>query len=102
LAVGEDVRRAQSRGEWPGVRRTLRFGFVGGAEWVGGRARDEDEFGGPRFGRGPRDGGAMRPPRAGGAIRPAAGVGWSLGVPRGASARCAEFMAGNWGGGMEA
>jgi hypothetical protein len=61
LAVGEEVSRAQSRGEWPGVKRTLRFGFVGGAEWVGGNAREEEDVGGPRLGRGPRAGGAIRP-----------------------------------------
>jgi hypothetical protein len=35
--------RAQSSGEWPGERRTLRLGFLGMEEWVGGGARPEDD-----------------------------------------------------------
>ena len=63
LAFGELVSRAQSRGECPGVRRTLRRGFVGMELWVGGGAREEREVvGGPRLGRGERIGGDMRPP----------------------------------------
>lgn len=50
--------RAQSRGEWPGVSRTLRLGFDGFDEWVGGGARppprSEDDGAGPRLGVGPR------------------------------------------------
>lgn len=60
--------RAQSRGEWPGVNRTLRLGFFGFDECVGGGARPED--------------GAARPPPG-----PRLGTG-----PR---ARCAELAAGN-------
>jgi len=59
---GDEETRAQSRGEWPGVRRTFLRGFVGMAEWVGGGAREEEEFDGPRLGSGERVGGAMSPP----------------------------------------
>lgn len=63
-AFGPEM-RAQSRGEWPGVRSTLRLGLLGLAECVGGGARPpNDDEGGPRFGTGPR-------------------------------ARCGEFIAGN-------
>jgi len=64
LTEGEDVRRAQSSGECPGVRRTLRRGLAGMLVCVGGGARDEVD-GGPRLGRGERIGGAMRPGEAG-------------------------------------
>ena len=60
LALGELVSRAQSRGECPGVRRTLRRGFVGMLLCVGGGAR-EDEEGGPRLGMGARAGGGIKP-----------------------------------------
>lgn len=66
FALGEEARRAQSRGEWPGVRRTFLRGLEGGAECVGGSVRDEELVvveGGPRLGR--------REEREGGAIRPA-------------------------------
>jgi hypothetical protein len=49
--VGEEVRRAQSRGEWPGVRRTFLRGLAGIEVCVGGGARPEDI--GFRFGMGP-------------------------------------------------
>lgn len=64
LAVGEEERRAQSRGEWPGVRRTLRRGLMGMEVCVGGGRREPEEGceeGGPRFGTGHRVGGAMSP-----------------------------------------
>lgn len=65
FAEGEEVRRAQSRGECPGVRRTFRRGLVGMELWVGGGARDERPLdGGPRFGRSERIGGGMSPPPA--------------------------------------
>lgn len=52
----ELVRDAQSRGEWPGVNWTLRFGLGGGAAWVGGGVRPAPavgRFNGFRFGSGP-------------------------------------------------
>lgn len=57
-ALGPEM-RAQSSGEWPGVRITLRVGFGAFAECVGGGAREEpreEELpgAGPRFGTGPR------------------------------------------------
>lgn len=122
--AGDEVRRAQSSGEWPGVRRTFLRGFGGGAVWVGGGARpeadegedeDEDGDGGPRLGRGlvegrdgggiklagPRDGGAMIPPREGAG----ASVGFDMegglgsGFSDGGLARWAELRAGKEGGG---
>lgn len=66
FAVGEEERRAQSKGEWPGVRRTFRRGFVGMDVCVGGGAREEEVLGGPRLGRGDRVGGAMSPDFEGG------------------------------------
>jgi hypothetical protein len=96
FTVGSLVRRAQSRGEWPGARRTFLEGLVGMAVWDGGRAREEDSAGGPRFGRGlGRDGGGMRPEsrvRRGGwrcTGRDAGSDG-----PRPPDARWAEFRAG--------
>jgi hypothetical protein len=62
--LGEEVSRAQSRGEWPGVSKTFLRGLVGMEVCVGGRASEEELFDGERFGRGERMGG--------GAIRPAA------------------------------
>lgn len=63
LMEGEEVRCAQSRGECPGVRRTFRRGLVGMELWVGGGARVEGLLdGGPRFGRGERIGGGIKPP----------------------------------------
>lgn len=91
----EDERRAQSSGEWPGVRRTLRLGLLGIEECVGGGARekeDEEKEGGAgrRFGRGERDGG--------GDIREDAGTGLRRGGARAPpDARWAEFIAGNEG-----
>jgi hypothetical protein len=49
--------RAQSSGEWPGVRRTLRLGLFGFEECVGGSARPEElevDAIGLRLGIGPR------------------------------------------------
>ena len=51
--------RAQSSGEWPGVRTTCRLGLAGLEECVGGGARpeeeeDDDAAGGPLLGVGPR------------------------------------------------
>ena len=83
--MGEEVRRAQSRGEWPGVRRTFLRGLRGMVECVGGGASElvlcED---GLRFGRGRRcEGGAMRP------------GGWRWGGARAPlDARWAELRAG--------
>lgn len=59
---GEEVRCAQSSGEWPGVRRTFCRGLEGGRVCVGGGLREEEEEdGGPRLGRREnRDGGSMR------------------------------------------
>jgi hypothetical protein len=65
MNAGEDVRRAQSKGLWPGVRSTFLRGLVGGAVCVGGGKRPEEgvDDGGPRFGRGEgRGGGAINPP----------------------------------------
>jgi hypothetical protein len=91
--VVEEERRAQSSGEWPGVRRTLRLGLLGIEECVGGGARekeDEEEGAGRRFGRGERDGG--------GGIREDAGTGLRRGGARvPPDARWAEFIAGNEG-----
>lgn len=39
---GDEERRAQSRGEWPGERITAREGLVGMALWEGGGARVEE------------------------------------------------------------
>lgn len=53
-ALGPEM-RAQSSGEWPGVRITLRLGLEGLAECVGGgRSEEEEEGVGPRLGTGPR------------------------------------------------
>ena len=80
LEEGEDVRRAQSSGECPGVRRTLRRGLVGMELWVGGGTRDEKPLdGGPRFGRGERIGGDMSPPPA--VIEGVAWTGFDRGGP---------------------
>ena len=127
----ERLREAQSRGEWPGARRTFLRGLGVEVAVVMGVEREEDEAVdvGLRFGSGPvvgtrrpaavfgfeegvgrregtgREGGAMRPfdGRAGGAMRPFAFEegGVSVGSLGGAMppARCAEFMAGNEGGG---
>ncbi len=66
----KEVRRAQSSGLWPGVRRTFFRGLVGMLLWVAGGVRDVDV--GLRFGRGPRAGGAMSPAeRLGRAMDPA-------------------------------
>jgi hypothetical protein len=42
--------RAQSKGEWPGVRSTFFRGFVGGAECVGGGANEKEPLVGVRLG----------------------------------------------------
>lgn len=68
LACGSLVRRAQSRGEWPGVRRTFLRGLEGMEVCVGGGVREEEggevderlEEAGVRFGSGPRGGGDIR------------------------------------------
>lgn len=87
--MGEDERCAQSSGEWPGVRRTFRRGFVGMELCVGGGAREEE--GGPRLGRGERRGGGIR----------LEGEGWmafNRGGPRTPpEARWAELRAGKEG-----
>jgi hypothetical protein len=90
LEDGEDVRRAQSRGEWFGRRRTFFDGLDGGAVCVGG---GKSEFGGVREGTEERLGrGSER-----------LGVGSDEGAPRRGGpvtppdARCAEFMAGKEG-----
>jgi hypothetical protein len=100
LTDGELQRRAQSRGEWPGVRRTLRRGLAGMELCVGGRAREDDEAeeeedGGPRFGRGERGGSVSSPavPGPGGGCR----VGRRGGARAPPDARCAEFAAGKDG-----
>lgn len=91
--LGEDVRRAQSSGEWPGVKRTFLRGLVGMELCVGGGAREEDMLEGARFGRGDRMGG--------GVVR--AGEGWRAGRRGGPGgppdARWAELRAGKDGGG---
>lgn len=79
--------RAQSRGLWFGVRRTFFRGLEGMELWDGGGARLVEV--GERFGRGEG--------RGGGAIRFVVGVAFRRGGPR---ALCAEFAAGNEGGGM--
>lgn len=91
LAVGEEERRAQSRGLWLGVRRTFFRGLDGMALWVGGGARElVAEEVGERFGSGEgrADGGGMRD---------VVGVAFRRGGPR---ARCAEFADGKEGGGI--
>lgn len=119
---GDEVSRAQSRGEWPGVRRTFFRGLVGGALCVGGGERVVLVEGGPRLGSGegregggiklevPREGGAIKleEPREGGAMSPpreGVGVGFEteggvgIGLRAGGFARWAEFSAGKEGGG---
>jgi hypothetical protein len=92
LERGEADSRAQSKGECPGDRSTLRRGFVGMFACVGGGKREEEEM--PRSGRGERKGGN---------ISPTGGV-WAAsnrGGPRTPlEALCAELSAGNEG--MEA
>lgn len=61
-----EVRRAQSRGEWLGVRRTFLEGLLGMELCVGGGKRDDVEdwvVGGPRLGSEERgmEGGGIRP-----------------------------------------
>lgn len=87
LAVGEDERRAQSRGEWPGVRSTARRGLAGGVVCVGGGASPLE--GGRRFGRGEREFGRVR-------LDVGCGCSLRVGGPR---ARCAELAAGKRGTG---
>lgn len=102
LEVGEEVRRAQSRGEWPGVSSTFWRGLRGGAVDDGGGKREVVV--GVRFGRGrEREGGSSRPA----AVREGEGEGGGIGRvlrrggPRGSwEVRWAEFMAGKEGGGM--
>lgn len=120
MAVGEEERRAQSKGEWPGVRRTFLRGFAGMEVCVGGGARPVDvglRFGsGPevRFGAGPGlGGGAMRPEdedcsmgfrRGGPMLEDVGGAGRELRLdgPRVPPVVLwAEFSAGKEGGGME-
>lgn len=107
MALGEDERRAQSSGEWPGVSCTFLRGLVGGAEWVGGGARPPVGVlllgFGVRFGSGRvREGGSMRPAdREGEDGGGGVGRGFRRGGPGGMlDALWAEFMAGNEGGGM--
>ena len=99
MALEEDEeRRAQSRGEWPGVRSTLRLGLLGMDVCVGGGAREneeeEEEGWGRRLGSGEREGGGIRVDagttglRRGGARAPP-------------DARWAELRAGNEGAGGE-
>ena len=66
MADWEEERCAQSNGEWPGDRRTFRRGLAGTELCVGGGDRDEDEDGGPRFGKGrvERMGGGINAPPA--------------------------------------
>ncbi len=120
MAVGEEERRAQSRGEWPGVRRTFLRGFAGTAECVGGGAREKDALVGVRLGSwtGERRGGVMRPPlledlavgrgesRGGVPVPPVVLCaelrdGKRGGADRVPLARCAEFAAGKEGPGGE-
>lgn len=118
MAVGEEVRRAQSRGEWPGVSKTFLRGFAGMEVCVGGGARPVDV--GLRFGKGAcvrfgagLAGGAMRPEeedcgmgfkRGGLMLNEDGGVGRAF--RRGGPwvppvVLWAEIMAGKEGGGME-
>lgn len=115
--MGEEERRAQSRGEWPGVRRTFFRGFVGMAECVGGGAREKELVVGVRLGSwtGERGGGAIRPEgldvgrgdSRGGAPAPPVVLCAELeggkmgGAARVPLARCAEFAAGKDGAGGE-
>ena len=90
LEEGEEERRAQSRGEWPGVNKTFLRGFAGMVVCVGGGARPLDE--GLRLGKGVvRDGGGIKEDAwEGGGLR--------LGGPRTPpEARWAEFAAGKEG-----
>ena len=95
--MGEEDRRAQSRGLWPGVKSTFLRGLVGIEVCVGGGAREKEVVVGVRFGSwiGERIGGDMRP-----------AVPWGLGVGRAPrrggrlappEARWAEFGAGKRG-----
>lgn len=92
LDVGLEARRAQSKGEWPGDKRTFLRGLVGMELWVGGGARlAEEEEAGVRFGRGERMGGDMRPEEGW-----SVGRGFNLGGPRTPpEALWIEFAAGN-------
>lgn len=57
------MRRAQSKGECPGVSKTFLRGFAGMELCEGGNARDDEEVladGGERLGRGERRGGGIR------------------------------------------
>ena len=92
MAVGEEDTRAQSRGEWPGVKRTFFLGFVGMELCVGGGAREKEFAVGVRLG-------SCTGERRGGAMRPADLVGMAErrgGAPVPPAARCAELRAGNW------
>lgn len=96
-SVVEEVRRAQSRGEWPGESRTLRVGLLGMDVWLGGgRREDELEERGRRLGRGERDGGGIREEEGSGETGPRRG-----GARAPLEARWAEFRAGNEGAGGE-
>lgn len=91
------VRRAQSSGEWLGVRRTFLRGLVGIELWVGGGAREGavSEEVGVRFGRGERLG---MGPREGAMREGVVGRAFSRGIARvPPDARCAEFAAGKEG-----
>jgi len=94
FADGDEERRAQSSGLWPGVSSTFLRGLEGTEVCVGGGAREKVAFVGVRLGSwiGERMGGDIRPwvlgaGRRGGAF-----------VPREEEARCAEFGAGKEGG----
>lgn len=107
--MGEVDRRAQSRGEWPGVRMTWREGLVGLAVWVRGARVEEPGWRGwrpapRREGRG--DGreeegrGASVGGRAGGAMREEGRGGGAIGFegPRCGSGEMKGGLAGILGG----
>ena len=99
----EESRRAQSRGEWPGERRTfLERGL--GVLSVGARRVDD---GGERLGSGPRGGGIREVDEGfeGGSLMlrrggEGLGMGLRVGGTRPLEARCAELRVGKEGGGM--
>lgn len=118
--MGEEDRRAQSRGLWPGVKSTFLRGLVGIEVCVGGGAREKEVVVGVRFGSwiGERIGGDMRPavpwglgvgraPRRGGRLAPPEarwaefGAGKEGGGARFEDARCAELREGKEGAGGE-
>ena len=100
----EEVRVAQSRGEWPGVSWTFFEGFAGTLLCDGGGARPDDGAdspppGGPRLGMGARrdEGEGPLMERRGGWRATGARLGGALCTPAPLPARWAELRAGKEG-----